>query len=183
MNNLPDVTKYVTDDIVSRFAEVHQPRSDFQLEKFVLGAHETDEMRYVQCINEIQSLYYTIKQVTLELKKTEIEIQRLKSSGDEIDAIEAQIKELGIEQTRVVGVGAFRELETLLVLLSKFPRFTREQIEKSQSDYWAKRLEKQAMMEVLGGSQASASQLLALSQIGLFSAEETLAKLNKKEIE
>lgn len=183
MSNLPDVTKYVTNDIVSRFAEIHQPRSDYQLEKFVLGAHETDEMKYVQCINEIQSLYYTIKQVTLELEKSQIEIERLKATGDEVDAIEAKIKELGIEQTRVVGVGAFRELETLLVLLSKFPRFTREQIEKSQNDYWTKRLEKQAMLEVLGGSQSSASQLLALSQIGLFDAKDTLEKLKKKELE
>lgn len=183
MNNLPDINKYIDEDIVSRFSEVHQPRSDFQLEKFVLGQHETDEMKYVQCINEIQSLYYTIKQVTLELKKTEIEIERLKATGDEIDAIEAQIKELGIEQTRVVGTGAFRELETLLVFLSRFPRFTRDQIESAQMDYWTKRLERQAMMEALGGSQSSASQLTALAQIGLFSAQDALDKLNKKEIE
>jgi len=143
MSLLPDLTKYFTPEIVATFAEIHQPRSRFQLEKFVIGSQDTDEMRYYQCVTEIQALYYTIKQVTLELEKTRIEIQRLRATGDEIDEIEAQIKELGIEQTQVVGVGAFRELEILLDIKKSYPEYTRKEIEADQSNYWSKRLDRQ----------------------------------------
>ena len=143
MSLLPDLTKYFTPEIVATFAEIHQPRSRFQLEKFVIGSQDTDEMRYYQCVTEIQALYYTIKQVTLELEKTRIEIQRLRATGDEIDEIEAQIKELGIEQTQVVGVGAFRELEILLDIKNSYPEYTRKEIEADQSNYWSKRLDRQ----------------------------------------
>lgn len=142
---LPDIKKYISDEIVSTFAEVHQPRSRFQLENFVVNAHPTAEMQYHQIITEIQALYYTIKQVTLELQKTEIEIKRLRETGDEVDEIDAQIKELGIEQTRVVGVGAFRELEILLELKNKYPEYTRSEIENGQLEYWQARLELQQM--------------------------------------
>jgi len=143
MSLLPDVSKYFTPEIVATFAEVHQPRSRFQLEKFVIGAQDTEEMRYYQCVTEIQALYYTIKQVSLELEKARIEIKKLKATGDEIDEIEAQIKELGIEQTQVVAIGAFRELEILLEIKSRYPDYTRKEIEAGQDDYWAKRLERQ----------------------------------------
>lgn len=143
MKNLPDITKYFTPEIVATFATVHQPRSNFQLEKFVIGAHDTDEMRYYQCVTEIQQLYYTIKQVSLQLEKTNIEINRLRATGDDIDEIEAQIKELGMEQTKVVAVGAFRELETLLKIKSQFPEYDRNDIELNQPEYWTKRLDRQ----------------------------------------
>ena len=143
MKNLPALTDYVKDDLVAVFAEIHQPRSKFQLEHFVVGQHDTLEMQYVQCVTEIQALYYTIKEVTLSMQITEIEITRLRATGDEIDELNAQIKELGMEQTKVVGVGAFRELRVLLDLLKEFPAYKREDIENSQEEYWTKRLTRQ----------------------------------------
>jgi len=143
MTNLPNIATYFSPDIVATFAEVHQPRSAFQLEKFVIGAHDTDEMRYYQCVTEIQALYYTIKEVTLSVKISEIEIDRLRETGDEIDELNAQIKELGLEQTRVVAVGAFRELEVLLAIKSRYPAYTRKEIEMGQPEYWEKRLNRQ----------------------------------------
>ena len=166
MKNLPDLSKYFTTPIVAAFAEVHQPRSAFQLEKFVINPHDTDEMRYYQCVTELQALYYTIKEVSLQMKKSEIEIQRLRATGDEIDEIEAQIKELGLEQTRVVGVGAFREVEILIGIINKYPTYSREQIEAAQPEYWHKRLTRQTNQELLAGTQSGASHIEALRQIG-----------------
>lgn len=143
MTNLPDIKNYLDFEIVSTFAEMHQPRSNFQLENFVMKQHATPQMQYYQLITEIQALYYTIKEVSLKLKKHEIEIERFKSSGDEIDLIEAELLELGIEQTKVLGVGAFRELEFLLKLKSNFPDYTRDDIEQNQPEYWDIRLHQQ----------------------------------------
>lgn len=170
--DLDKISEYFTPEIVSTFAEVHQPRSAFQIEKFVINAHDTDEMRYVQCITEIQSLYYTIKRVALEIKKSQIEIDRLRSTGDPVDEIDAQIKELGIEETRVVGVGAFRELKVLLDIKESLPKFTRKEIEAAQPEYWNKRLHKQYQLEALSGSQSQAAHLASLSQIGAVEFKE-----------
>ena len=139
--SLPDVEERYTPDILLAMAEIQQARSNFQLEKFVVNQHDTDEMRYVQTVIELQQLYYTIKTVSLEMKKTEIEINRLRETEDEIDELDAQIKELGLEQTRLVGIGAFRELDQLLNIYNSFEhKYTREEIEAAQPEYWNKRL-------------------------------------------
>jgi hypothetical protein len=161
-----DISKYFNPDIVSRFAEVQQSRSAFQIEKFVVGQHDTPEMQYYQCVLEIQSLYYTIKEVILEMEIAELEITKLRTSQDPIDELKAQIKELGLEKTKVVGVGAFRELEILLSILNNYPRYSREDIEIAQPTYWNNRLERQATAQAIGGSQHAASNIEALMQIG-----------------
>jgi len=167
MELLPDITEKFTPDILLAMAEVQQSRSDFQLEKFVVNQHDTDEMRYQQCVIELQSLYYTIKTVSLEMKKTEIEINKLRETGDEIDEIDAQIKELGLEQTRLVGIGAFRELDMLMNIYNSFEhKYTRQEIEAAQPDYWNKRLSRQSTLEAIGGTQAQAAHLDSLRQIG-----------------
>jgi len=168
-----NVEEKLTPDVLLAMAEIQQPRSQFQLEKFVVNQHDTDEMRYFQCVTEIQQLYYTIRTVSLEMKKTEVEISRLRASGDEIDEIDAQIKELGLEQTRLVGVGAFRELGHLMNIFNSFPvKYTRNEIEIAQPDYWNKRLNRQATLELTAGSQAGAAHLDSLRQIGAIEVNE-----------
>jgi hypothetical protein len=165
--SLPDVEDKYTPDVLLAMAEIQQSRSNFQIEKFVVNQHDTAEMRYVQTIIELQQLYYTIKTVSLEMKKTEIEISRLRETGDEVDEIDAQIKELGLEQTRLVGIGAFRELDVLLGIYNSFEhKYTREEIEAAQPEYWNKRLSRQATLESIGGTQAQAAHLDSLRQIG-----------------
>lgn len=167
ITNLPSIEDKYTPEILLAMAEIQQSRSNFQLEKFVVNQHDTEEMRYMQTVIELQQLYYTIKTVSLEMKKTEIEIARLRATGDEVDEIDAQIKELGLEQTRLVGIGAFRELDTLLAIYNSFEhKYTREEIEAAQPDYWNKRLNRQATLEAIGGTQAQAAHLDSLRQIG-----------------
>jgi hypothetical protein len=164
---LPNLEDKYTPEILLSMAEVQQARSNFQLDKFVINQHETDEMRYFQTLLELQSLYYTIKVVSLEMKKTEIEIERLRLTGDEIDEIDAQIKEVGLEQTRLVGIGSFRELDKLIEIYNTFShKYTRDEIEQAQEQYWSLRLRRQSVLESVGGSQAQASHLDALRQMG-----------------
>lgn len=184
-----NIEEKLTPDVLLAIAEVQKPRSAFQLEKFVVGQHDTDEMKYYQTVIEIQSLYYTIRNVSLEMKKTEIEINKLRKTGDEIDEIDAQIKELGLEQTRIVGVGAFRELSDLMQIFNSFEKkYTREEIEMAQPEYWNKRLNRQAVLELNAGSQAAAANLESLRQIGaisvnnqgIFPSDQNLSDIQKQ---
>lgn len=169
-----NINEKYTSDILDAIAEVQQARSNFQIEKFVIGQHETEEMQYYQTLIELQSLYYTLKNVSLQIKKTEIQIDRLRQTGDEIDEIEAQILELGLEQTRVVGKGSIRELDRLIQIYNSFEhKYTRSEIEERQIEYWEKRLNRQAMLEAIaGGSTAQAAHLDSLRQIGAIEFKE-----------
>lgn len=154
------------EDIQLSLIECQMPRTRYQLEKFVVGAHDTPEMQFVQVCREIEALYYTIKEVSMSVKKTELEIQKLRASGDSIDALDADIKELGLERTRLVAIGAGREYETLVDIYDKMPHFTREQIDASQPDYWQSRLGRQANLQIMSGG-ANWAHLEALDQVGV----------------
>ena len=148
-------------------AEIQQPRSEYQLQHFVVNQHDTEPQRYRQCLIEIQAISYTLRTVKLELRKTALEIARLRASGDEINEIEAQIKEVGMEQTQLVMIGAERELEALTNIWLDFPKhYTHEQIEADQRDYWHERLIRQARLEAMGSGRVGWAQLDALRNIG-----------------
>lgn len=161
------MSDYFHPEIISTFAEINQSRSEYQIDKFVLGQHATQEMRYYQCVLELQGLYYSLKQNSLNIKKTELEIKKLRESGNEIEEIDAQIKELGLEQTRSTGVGALREFEILLKKFNEFPKYTRQQIDEAQPEYWQRRLVRQYELSNATNGASQAAHLDALFQIGV----------------
>jgi hypothetical protein len=59
------------EEIEKAIAEVQQPRSRFQLERFVLGQHATAEMRYYQTVLELQDAIYKYKLAVINVKKAE----------------------------------------------------------------------------------------------------------------
>ena len=69
-------------DIELSFIEVQMPRTPYQLERFVIGQHDTAEMQFVQVCRELEALYYTLKEVGLANKKTELEINKKVSVVD-----------------------------------------------------------------------------------------------------
>jgi hypothetical protein len=89
------------DEIDKAIAEVQQPRSRFQLERFVLGQHATPEMQYYQTVIELQDMIYKYKMAQLAVKKSEAKIAKLRSTGDELDELKAQERELSLAQTRL----------------------------------------------------------------------------------
>lgn len=132
--------------------EITQSRSRFQLEKFVVGQHDTPEMQYYQTCLEANSLLRNIKENELKIKKIEAEIEELLETGKKSDAIEAEIKALSIDDINVSLIGARRELEILEAIFNKFPKYTRQEIEDAQEDYWAKRLIRVGQMQMLAAN-------------------------------
>jgi len=170
------------EDIQLSLIECQMPRTRYQLEKFVIGAHDTPEMQFVQVCREIEALYYTIKEVALQVKKMEYEIEDLREKGDRISHIEADIKDLNLKKIRLVAIGAGREYETLIDIYDNIPHFTREQIDKSQADYWQQRLGRQTNIQVMSGG-ANWAHLEALDQIGalqpMIEAQHKMKELKK----
>ena len=153
-------------NIHDAIAEVQQPRSRYQLIHFVIGQHDTAEMRFYQLCLELQDMGYKLRVAQLSVRKTEIEIARLLETGDELDAIEAEEKQVGLEQTQIVMKGAQREIAILEDIFNECQHYTRDEIEHAQPEYWQKRLTRQTNLQLMSGNVGWA-QLDSMRQIGL----------------
>lgn len=153
-------------NIHDAIAEIQQPRSRYQLIHFVIGQHDTPEMQFYQLMMELQDTGYKLRIAELAVKKAEIEIARLLETGDELDAIEAEEKQVGLEQTQIVMKGAHREMAVLEDLFNECQHYTRDEIEHAQPEYWEKRLTRQTNLQIMSGGVQWA-QLDSMRQIGL----------------
>lgn len=156
------------EEILKAITEIQQSRSRFQLEKFVIGQHYSKEMQYFQVCLELQDMIYKYRNAEIGLKIQEKKIEKLRKSGDEIKELKAQQLELGLEQSRIVMIGAQRELAHLVDIWNSFDvKYTREQIELAQPEYWVKRLTTNADMMMLGGAGVNPSHLETMLQVGM----------------
>jgi hypothetical protein len=172
------------DEINKAIVEVQQPRSRFQLEAFVLGQHATDEMRYYQTVLELQDAIYKYKLAVINVKKSELKIAKLRATGDELDELKAQEVELGLAQTSYAMVGAEREMKHLLQIFDSFThKYTREEIEAAQPDYWQARLTNNARAMLMGGGGVNAAHIEAMDQAGVLESFVELVAQEKKELE
>jgi len=171
------------DQIEKAIAEVQQPRSRFQLERFVLGQHATPEMQYYQVCLELQDTLYKYKLAEINKKKTDLKIERLRSTGDELDELKAQEIELAQSQTRYAVIGAQRELAHLIDIWDTFQhKYTREEIEAAQPDYWQARLSNNARAMLMGGQSVNPAHIEAMEQAGVLESFVAEVEKTKKEL-
>jgi|TARA_B110001454_G_scaffold95946_1_gene90959 hypothetical protein len=144
---------------------VQQPRSRYQLERFVLGQHDTVEMQFYQCVIELNSSVFKHESALINLERMERQITRLEES-DEEDA-DLDLREKKLEYDHFVGVvnGSEREILCLLDIYEQIPHFSRDEIDHAQPEYWEKRLGRQASLSIMSG-KIGWPELDALRQIG-----------------
>jgi predicted transcriptional regulator len=171
------------EEIEKAIAEVQQPRSRFQLERFVLGQHATPEMQYYQTVIELQDAIHKYKLAVINVKKSQLKIDKLRSTGDELDELKAQQRELGLEQTTLAMIGAKREMEHLVEIFDSFEhKYTRAEIEAAQPDYWQARLTNNARAMLMGGSSVNAAHIEAMEQAGVLDSFVAEVEKTKKEL-
>ena len=171
------------EEIEKAIAEVQQPRSRFQLERFVLGQHATEEMRYYQVCLELQDAIYKYKNAVISVKKLQLKIERLRATGDDLDELKAQEKELGLDQTRLAMLGAKREMEHLVEIFDGFThKYTRDEIEAAQPDYWQARLTNNAKAMLMGGASVNPAHIEAMEQAGVLDSFVAEVEKTKKEL-
>jgi hypothetical protein len=148
-------------------------RSRFQLRQFVIGQHDTAPMQWRQILIEAQDLSYKIRLAELDVEKKRIEIHRLMSSGDPIDAIEAEEKRLGIVLTERTLEGARMELGWLQELAEEVGEHSHDEIEADQQHYWSLRLNRQAGLDRLAAIEGvSQGNLQSMLNAGLLAKDE-----------
>jgi hypothetical protein len=171
------------EQINKAIAEVQQPRSRFQLERFVLGQHATPEMQYYQTVIELQDSIYKYKLAQISVQKSELKIAKLRATGDELDELKAQEVELGLAQTQFAMLGAEREMKHLLEIFDTFThKYTRDEIEAAQPDYWQARLTNNAKAMLMGGASVNPAHIEAMEQAGVLENFVAEVEKTKKEL-
>jgi hypothetical protein len=171
------------EEIERAIAEIQQPRSRFQLERFVLGQHATPEMQYYQVCIELQDMLYKYKLAEISKKKTELKIKRLRFTGDELDELKAQELELGLANSQFAVIGAQRELAHLIDIWESFShKYSREEIEAAQPDYWQARLTNNAKAMLMGGTSVNPAHIEAMEQAGILESFVAEVEKTKKEL-
>ena len=171
------------EEIENAIAEVQQPRSRFQLERFVTGSHATPEMRYYQTCLELQDMIYKYQLAKIAVQKAELKISRLRETKDEMKELKAQETEIGLRQTRLAMIGAERELNDLVAIFDSFEtKFTRAEIEAAQPDYWNARLTGNAKAMLMGGTSVNAAHIEAMEQAGVLENFIQEVQQSKKEL-
>jgi len=136
-------------NIETAIKEIQQSRSRYQLEKFVVGQHDSPEMQYYQLVIEANGITNSIKETELRIEKVKAEADELRETGKKSDSIEAQIKELSIPELETQLIGQRRELAFMEELFSQYENYTREDIELAQPEYWRSRLMRVGEMQML----------------------------------
>jgi hypothetical protein len=148
-------------------------RTRYQLRNFVIAQHDTGPMQWRQILLEAQDLMYKIRIAEIGMQKAKIEISRLLESGDPIDALEAEERQLGTVLTERLLTAARMELGWLQELADEVGAYSTEQIEEDQPQYWALRLNRQAELDRLSITQGvTAGNLQSMLNAGLLKKED-----------
>lgn len=158
-------------------------RSNFQLKHFVIGQHDTPEMRYRQILIEAKSLLFRIKHVEIEIEIIKRKIEKLEASKDEVKHLKAAQKRLSLGVTLETLEAAKGELNYLIELSKEYSNYTLEEIEANQSKYWEKRLIRQATTDRIALDQGiSTGNAESLINVNLINIDFT-ADLMQKQLE
>lgn len=149
-------------------------KSRFQLEKFVIGVHGHEARQYRAVLLEINQKTIALKKAQIRRKRIKSEIDRLSEEFDkEKDqykkvAIECDIedKALDLETEEKLILDAATEFKDMYSIFKQLPKFTAEQFETCEIEYWKHRLIKDAQLQVLERGAIESGTAKSLHQIG-----------------
>jgi hypothetical protein len=156
MNDIT-VTQKQIEGLLGEMRELGQPRSDYALAHFVVGQHDLPGAQRKQVLDELQAMMFALADVNDEKKTAEIDLAEILELHDEKHGYEWQREEIKIGGLRrkILSLelhleGRLRECETLLAMLDRIPKYTREQYEAEEPEHWARRLTRQFVLHQRG---------------------------------
>ena len=148
MGNLVNIDETINRiaQLQASFDQVVQPRTDYMLKHFVVGSHDLPAQQYKQLLAELRTRMFSLADLKDDISLLEIEIKELELDT-EISRERAKI-EIGRKRRRIADLtyqvtGLMAECETLLAIYDAMPKYTAEQIEEQEAEYWARRLSRQ----------------------------------------
>jgi hypothetical protein len=150
-----EIKKYenILQEIEKDFMDIPFGNSLFQIKHFILNTAETPERIYrtigLQMHSKITFLkdaYYTKEEKLIDLEELEYNLKKEESSFER-RRIELKIKKTkdGLMYSEKTINDAVKELDYYYNIYKKMPKFTNEEFEKAEFEYYSKNLHKQAV--------------------------------------
>jgi hypothetical protein len=170
--------------IEKELSSVQQSRSRFQLDKFVLGQHPTPEMQYYQILLELQNTIFNYRLAKIQIEKSKLKAKKLESSNKEMDKLKLEEHRISLRQSEIGMASTERELTHLLEIWNSFEhKYTREEIEAAQPDYWRARLTNNAKAMLMSGAGVNYAHIESMEQAGALQEFIEAVEQSKKELE
>lgn len=159
INSLVEIDSIV-EGLKEDFDAIAMSRSAYVLENLVVKVHEHPTQQWLQCVLEMRIKYNSIRRHLVNRQKLQREIETLE------DELDRELKRIDLDDLEWSLLSASREFMSLYQIYQTMPRFTREEIEQGQAEYWYNRLTKQAVQEVLANGRVGVGNQDALRTIG-----------------
>jgi hypothetical protein len=157
---------------VDMYNDVPLGNSIFQIRNFTDGC-ETPQRRYRHCFLQLRQKMIALRESQFRRKRLDVDIQeiieKLKTATNfeherlEVDLEEKQFYldiEIKLIDDCMVEIAAYKtEIDCL-------PKFTREEFENGEADYWEKRLLNNARREMISTGTVSTETIAVLERIG-----------------
>lgn len=168
MDELIKIDANKLEKINKAFDAVCQPKTNFQIERFVVGQHDTPERQYMQCVIQIHTLVINIKRSEINRRRTLLKIEKLTKKKGELAELDLAEEKLNLEQIEFGLKGSLREFACYYAVLESFGKgFTYEEIQRAEIKYWPLRLARQAQCGVDAHSGPGSGNIEAMWQAGM----------------
>src|SRR5260370_26300270 len=107
-----DLISFDRTELDDAILAIQQPRTDFQLRHFVVGQHDTEARRWLQCVLELQNKIDVLERAQIGRRQLTRRIAALRN-GDDDARDEAALLTLDLRAQDRAVIGAVREAETL----------------------------------------------------------------------
>ncbi len=143
-------------EMFGEMIEAGRMRTNFALEHFVAGQHDLPGRQRAQILAELQSLYFALADVWDEIQLAEVEKDEIifsaRDEGKTVTPLTPrQNIALGKAERKILSNSIYlyqrwQEVDFLLKLLQRLPKYTAEELEAEEPAYWSMRLARQAFM-------------------------------------
>lgn len=145
-------------ELEAAFHSINQSRSNYQIEHFVIGQHDTDSRKYSQCVLELQVRTFNLRRQIIEKRKL------LKKIEDTTNIDDKELLYIDVEEMELALENQVREWNTLYNIFEAMPKFTYDQIQSGESEYWNLRLARQCQEDLMSQGRIGAGNIDALWQ-------------------
>lgn len=174
-------------ELLEDFDAIQMARTPEVLKRFVVGAQAMDHpaQGWAQCVLELQIKYDDIRRAKINAQLIQLEIDELEAENSPKSRLEAQLKRIDLEAQDRAMLGAIREFQSLYAIYRGHDkRYTREELDASQVEYWQNRLTRQALQEQqsrqlgIGPGNLEALREIEMSPLALPAPMDALKQLN-----
>lgn len=146
--------------------------SVFQIQTFTDGK-ETPQRRCRHCLLQLRQKEQTMKECWFRQRRAEIDINEIKEKIQSAQGYEEQRLQIDLEEkqyqldseTKLIE-DCVVEIATYRKILEQLPKYTREEFEAAEPEYWGKRIIGDARREVVSSGCLSPQTIESLENLG-----------------